>query len=74
MIYVKGDDGQALKLVGQFVGVRGTPVTDDNLGVQVIPFTTIEAVDADQVNGKIVAIIIPPSMMGHAVQASASGN
>jgi hypothetical protein len=71
VIYVRGDDGAALKLMGQFVGVRGDTVTDGQLDVQVIPFTSIDAVDPNQVNGKIISIIIPPSMMGRAVQASA---
>ncbi|HUB27056.1 MAG TPA: SH3 domain-containing protein [Tepidisphaeraceae bacterium] len=71
VIYLRGDDSAALKLMGQFVGVRGDTVTDGRLDVQVIPFTSIEAVDPNQVNGKVISIIIPPSMMGRAVQASA---
>jgi SH3-like domain-containing protein len=72
VIYVRGDDSQAVKLMGQFVGVRGDAVTDDRLNIKVIPFTAIETVDPAQVNGKVIAGIIPPSLMTHAVQASAA--
>jgi uncharacterized protein YgiM (DUF1202 family) len=71
VIYLRGDNGAALNLLNQFVGVRGQVGTDDRIGVQLITFTDIAAVDPAQVNGKVVANIVPPSMAGHAVQASA---
>jgi hypothetical protein len=71
VIYLRGDNAAALNLLNQFVGVRGQVGTDDRIGVQLITFTDIAAVDPAQVNGKVVANIVPPSMAGHAVQASA---
>jgi uncharacterized protein YgiM (DUF1202 family) len=74
VIYVRGDDAAAVKLMGQFVGVRGDAITDDQLNIKFIPFTVIEIVDPAQVNTKVIAGIIPPSMAGQAVQASAGNN
>jgi uncharacterized protein YgiM (DUF1202 family) len=71
VVYVRGSDADALKLIGQFVGVRGQSVTDDRLNVQVIEFTAVEPVDASLVNTKVIANITPPSLLGHAIQASA---
>jgi len=73
VIYVRGDNAEAVKYIGQFVGVRGDATTDDRLNIQVIPFSVIEAVDPNQVNNKVISGIIPPSMTGKAIQAS-SGN
>jgi hypothetical protein len=39
--------------------------------VQVIEFTAVEPVDASLVNTKVIANITPPSLLGHAIQASA---
>ena len=72
VIYVRGDDATAAKLMGQFVGVRGEAAVDGQLNVKVIPFSVMEIVDPAQVNGKVVAGIIPPSMAAQAVQAGAS--
>ncbi|MGA2229636.1 MAG: hypothetical protein ABSH22_01810, partial [Tepidisphaeraceae bacterium] len=55
VIYVKGDDASAVKLMGQFVGVRGDAADDAKLNIKVIPFTVIEAVDAAEVNHKVMA-------------------
>lgn len=71
LVYVTGDDAQAVKLMDQFVGVRGEPALDEKLNVKVIPCTVIEAVDPAQVNTKVIAGIVPPSLLGRAVQASA---
>lgn len=72
VIYLRGDDADALKLIGQFVGVRGDTNTDDRLNIRVVSASTIETVDPSQVNSKIIAGVIPPSLMVHAVQASAT--
>jgi len=71
VIYIKGDSVAAVKLMGQFVGVRGDAVSDDKLNIRVIPFTLIEPVDPTLLNSKVVAGIMPPSLVAHAVQASA---
>jgi uncharacterized protein YgiM (DUF1202 family) len=71
MIYVRGDDTDAVKLMGQFVGVRGDTSVDEKLNVKVIDCTLIEAADSSQVNTKIIAGIVPPSLLSPAVQASA---
>jgi uncharacterized protein YgiM (DUF1202 family) len=72
MIYLRGDDTDAVKLIGQFVGVRGDTTVDEKLNVKVIDCALIETADPSQVNGKIIAGIAPPSMVPTAVQASAS--
>jgi hypothetical protein len=72
VIYIRGNDGDALKQMGNFVGVRGEATTDDQLNVKVIDFTAMEQVDPNDINGKIIANIVPPSLMAHtAIQASA---
>jgi uncharacterized protein YgiM (DUF1202 family) len=71
VIYVKGDDATAVKLMGQFVGVRGDATDDEKLNIKVIPFTVLEMVDPAEVNHKVMAGIVPPSMTGQAIQASA---
>jgi len=74
VIYVRGSDADALKCMGQFVGVRGETSTDDQLNVRVIDFTAMEQVDPNDINGKIIANLVPPSLMSHtAIQASAGG-
>jgi uncharacterized protein YgiM (DUF1202 family) len=73
LIYLRGQDADAVKLMGQFVGVRGDPIIDERLNVKVIPCTVIETVDPAQVNTKVMAGITPQSLVSSAVQAS-SGN
>ena len=73
LVYIRGQDDQAVKLMGQFVGVRGDPTVDEKLDVKVIPCTVIESVDPAQVNTKVIAGICPPSLVSPPVQAS-SGN
>jgi uncharacterized protein YgiM (DUF1202 family) len=62
VIYVRGDDAAVVKLLHQFVGVRGDVTADDKLDVKVIPFSVIEAVDPLLVNTKVIAGITPPSL------------
>jgi uncharacterized protein YgiM (DUF1202 family) len=72
LVYLRGSDDQAVKLMGKFVGIRGEAVVDEKLNVKVIPATIIEPVDPAQVNTKVIAGIVPPSLAGKAIQASSS--
>ena len=73
VVYLRTSDPKTADMIGQFVGVRGELVDDDQLNLKVIPFTDITPVDSSLVNTKIQAEFIPPSMIGHGVQAS-TGN
>jgi hypothetical protein len=70
VVYLHGDDAKLVPLLGQFVGVRGQVSTDDRLTLKVIPVTDIAAVDQAQVNGKVQANIVPPSLLSQPQQAS----
>ena len=70
VVYLRGNSADAMKLMGRFVGVRGDAVTDDRLSLRVIPFTEIAPVEVAQVNNKVSANIVPPSLVPHAAQAS----
>ncbi|HTW94212.1 MAG TPA: hypothetical protein VMD30_05440 [Tepidisphaeraceae bacterium] len=70
VVYLRSGDPKTANFIGQFVGVRGELVTDSQLDLKVIPFTDIAVVDPAQVNGKVQAEFIPPSMMVHSAQAS----
>jgi SH3-like domain-containing protein len=70
LIYARGDDTDAVKLMGQFVGVRGDASMDSRLNLKVIDCTVIETVDPSQVNTKVMAGITPPSLLSPAVQAA----
>ena len=72
LVYVKGSDDQAVKLMGKFVGIRGEAALDEKLNVKVIPATVIEPVDPALVNTKVIAGIVPPSLITKAVQASSN--
>lgn len=63
LVYVRCDDPKIATLAGQFVGVQGKVLTDDQLGLKVIPAISFRTVDATKVNNGIMAQIMPPSML-----------
>jgi DNA polymerase III alpha subunit (gram-positive type) len=63
MIYLRSNDPKYAQMVEQFVGVRGQMADDPQLQQKVIAVTSAEPVDPAKVNTRIVAPIIPPSLL-----------
>jgi uncharacterized protein YgiM (DUF1202 family) len=61
--YLRSNDAKTLKLIGQFVGVRGALQEESRLGAKVITPTELTACDPGKVHLSITAQIIPPSLM-----------
>ena len=62
------------RLLGQFVGVKGTITTDDSLNLKMIDNpSVVEPVDQTKVNSSVAAQILPPSLLPHTAQASTNG-
>ena len=63
LVYIRSNDQQYAQLVGQFIGVKGQLSDDAQLNLKVIIPASAVAVDPTQVNTKIVAQIVPPSLL-----------
>lgn len=74
VIYLRTTDDKATSMMGQFIGVRGTPTNDPQLSLRVLTPTDMETVDPAKVNGTVAAEIIPPSMLARQASASTGGN
>lgn len=61
--YLRSNDAATIKLLGQFVGVRGAMQEEARLGAKVITPTELTACDPGKVHLSITAQIIPPSLM-----------
>jgi len=61
--YLRSNDAATIKLLGQFVGVRGAINEEARLGAKVITPTELTACDPGKVHLSITAQIIPPSLM-----------
>lgn len=61
--YLRSNEGKAVQLVGQFVGVKGTLADDQRLGARVITTPEIVACDPARVHHTVTAQIIPASMI-----------
>jgi uncharacterized protein YgiM (DUF1202 family) len=61
--YLRSNDAGTIKLLGQFVGVRGAINEEARLGAKVITPTELTACDPGKVHLSITAQIIPPSLM-----------
>lgn len=63
--YVRSNDAAKYgPLLNQFVGIRGTVATDAKLAARVITPTEAQPVDPSKVNDKVIAQIVPPSLIG----------
>jgi hypothetical protein len=61
--YLRSNDAATIKLLGQFVGVRGALHEEARLGAKVITPTELTACDPGKVHLSITAQIIPPSLI-----------
>lgn len=61
--YLRTSDPKYAQLVGQFIGIRGTITSDSQLKAIVENPTDYKNVEPSQVNIKIAAQIIPPSLV-----------
>lgn len=74
VVYLRSNDGKYASLIGQFIGVKGAINTDAALSMKVIDQPAdAQNVDPNQVNTKVTAQIIPPSLIGNTRSAS-TGN
>jgi len=72
-VYVRSNDPEYAKLMGQFVGVVGDLSDDTQVGVKVLTPKSVKTVDMSRVNSGIVAQLSPPSLLQVNTQAS-TGN
>jgi SH3-like domain-containing protein len=63
VVYIRSNDPAYTNLIGQFIGVRGEPITDQGLNIRVISPTEFQQVNAALVGTSIAAQIVPPSLM-----------
>lgn len=71
LVYIRSNDPQFSQMVGQFIGVRGTIAEDTQLKLRVISPNSAEAVDPSKVNTRVLAQIVPPSLLPQAGSAKA---
>ncbi len=71
LVYVRSDSTELAGYIGQFVGVLGTNTTEPTFNLNVITPTTITPVDVNEVGKKVVASIMPPSVIAAQAPASA---
>lgn len=76
LCYVRSNEPQYVKFIGQFVGVRGDLGTDPQLTLRVVSATAIMPVDPAAVGRGVTAQVVPPSLLSNppAEQATISGN
>lgn len=70
LIYIRSNDDNLVRQIGQFVGVRGQTMTDPVLNINVLTPTTIDLVDMNEVGRRVAAQILPPGLLGAAATAS----
>jgi uncharacterized protein YgiM (DUF1202 family) len=63
LVYIRSNDQQLAQMVGQFIGVRGPIADDSQLQLKVITLDGAEVVDPSKVNTRVLAPIVPPSML-----------
>ncbi len=62
VVYVRSGDPNIGAHMGKFVGVKGSTATDSRLDIVVVTPTAVEDVDPAEVNTKVAAKRVPPSM------------
>lgn len=63
VVYVRSEQPVDSDLIGQFVGVKGVISEDVPMNIQIVTPTAIEKVDPAEVNTKVAAQIVPPSIV-----------
>jgi uncharacterized protein YraI len=63
LVYVRSNDSKISGMLGQFVGLRGDVLNDQQLQAKVITPTDVDAIDASQLYRKAIAPIAPPSLV-----------
>ncbi|MGH7213278.1 MAG: hypothetical protein ACREIT_00645 [Tepidisphaeraceae bacterium] len=63
IVYLRTNDEKVLLLLGQFIGVRGEVVMDEQLKLSVITPTMYEPADPTKIGSRIAAQMIPPSLV-----------
>jgi hypothetical protein len=63
IVYIRSDDPQYTHLIGQFIGVRGEPVSDASLNIRVISPTEFQTVNPALVGTSVAAQLVPASLM-----------
>ncbi len=63
VVYIRTNDTKYTNLLGQFIGVHGDVVTDQQMSIKVISPTDAAPVDQRKVNNGVTAEIIPPSLL-----------
>lgn len=66
VVYIRSNDPKYPAMLGQFVGVKGELINDEQLKLKVITPTAIEAVDPSKINHGVVAQVVPPSLLPRA--------
>jgi len=76
LCYVRSNEPQYVKFIGQFVGIKGDMGEDPQLTLRVISATGIMPVDPATVGKGVTAQVVPPSLLSNppAEQATISGN
>jgi len=74
VVYLRCDDPKIGTMIGQFLGVKGEVVEDKQLNLKAITPTEFVTVDPAQVNSKIAAQIMPPSMVPQNGATATTGN
>ncbi|HEY7116730.1 MAG TPA: hypothetical protein VH475_09095, partial [Tepidisphaeraceae bacterium] len=70
--YMRTQDPATIKLIGQFVGIKGQFSEDARLGAKVLAPTEVTPCDPGRVHQTITAQIIPPSLMPREPAAQAA--
>lgn len=74
VVYINSDDTKLARMIGQFIGVKGTITEDTAKRLKYITPTDVAAVETSALNsGNVVAEIMPPSILATSGTAS-TGN
>lgn len=74
LCYVRSDDPQFVKFIGQFVGVKGQLVSDPQLSLKVVTATGVSSVDQARVALRVAAQVMPPSLLvGRSTETASTG-
>jgi len=63
VVYLRTNDSKLGALMNQFIGVKGTVTDDAQLSLKVIEPTDFETVDQTKLYTKVMAEIVPPSLL-----------
>jgi len=66
VVYLRSNDERMPRMIGQFIGVKGEVVTDQQLSLRVITPTDMQTVDPNKLFTSVAATIVPPSLLSKA--------